>query len=104
MEDSFAWTGIAHSGRQYTQNGTISRIVVSKQHLIAAHTYISGNIITLGITNQWMQVETINRLHRAFLNILMCAVYRVPRLETNHTLPTPLCEQLTRLGWCKAIA
>src|SRR5437763_17094430 len=54
MEDSFAWTGITHSGRKHTQDDPISRVVVLQQHFIATHTYIRGNIIPFGVTDQWV--------------------------------------------------
>src|SRR5438270_1648449 len=103
IENGVTRTGIAHSSRQHSQDSTICRIVVGKQHLVAAHTHISGNIVTLSIANQWMQVQAIDSLQRALLDILMSAMDRVTRLETNDTCPTTLGEQLARLRWCIAI-
>src|SRR5713226_93560 len=97
VENGFARASIAHGGRQYAENHAVRRIVIFQQDFIAAHTYISRNIVAFGVANQGMQVEPIDRLQGAFLDILVGAMHRVTSLEANHALPTALDELLARL-------
>src|SRR5579875_3195158 len=97
VEDGFARAGVAHGGRQHAQNHALARIVVFQQHLVAAHAYSGGDVVALRVTDQRVQVEAIDRLQRAFLDVFMGAVNRIARLEGDNTLPTTLGEQPTRL-------
>ena len=60
MEDGLAWPRVAHGGRKHAEYYPISRIVILQQYLITTHTNISRNIVTLGITYQRMQIQTIH--------------------------------------------
>src|SRR5712692_250921 len=103
MEDGFSRTSIAHGGGQHPKHDTIGRIIVLQQHFITAHAYIGGDIVALGITDQWMEIEAINYLQSALLNIFVGTVDRVAGLESNNALPAALGELLARLRWSEAI-
>src|SRR5205823_12644614 len=81
MEDCFAWTSVAHGSRKYTQDNTISWVEVRQQNFITTHTYMSGNIIALGISHERMQVEAIHRFQGTLLNVFMRTVHRIACLE-----------------------
>src|SRR5258708_32851988 len=67
VENRFAGTSVTHSSRQNTQDCSIGRIIVLEEYLITTHAYISRDIVTLGLSNQRMQVETVYILKCAFL-------------------------------------
>src|SRR5258708_28934955 len=97
MKDRCSRTGIAHGGRQHAQYNTVGGIVVLQQNLIATHTHIGGDIITLRITYEWMKIQPIDGLQRALLNILVRPVHRVTRLKADDPLPAALGKARARL-------
>src|ERR1051326_6590285 len=103
MEDGFAWTGIAHGSRKHTQDDTIGWVVVLQQNFVTAHTYISRDIVPLGISYERVQEKAIHRFQGTFLNVFMCTVHGIARLKTNNTFPAALYKQLARLAGGVAI-
>src|SRR5579885_3588828 len=90
MEDGFSRPCIAHGGGKDAQDDAVRRIIVLQQHFIAAHAHIGGNIVALGISYQRMQVQAVDGLKRALLDIFMRAMNRIARLEAYNTLPATL--------------
>src|SRR5579884_184309 len=87
VEDGFARPRVPHGGGEHSQNHAIRRVVVLKEHFVAAHAYIGGDIVALGLTDQGMQVEAIHRLQGTLLDVFVRAMDGVARLEADDALP-----------------
>src|SRR5579883_391931 len=103
VKDRFARPCVAHGGWQDAEQHSLDRIVVFQEDFVAAHTHVGRNIIALGIADQRMKIQAIDRLQRALLDILVSAVDGVARLKTNYPSPAPFRETLARLLWSIAI-
>ncbi len=103
VEDRFTRPGIAHGSRKDAEDDAVRRVVILQQDFVAAHAYVGGNIIALGISHQGMQVQAIHGLKSAFLDVLVCAMDRIAGLESYHALPPALSKNLARLRRGEAI-
>src|SRR5258708_13074825 len=97
VEDGFTWPCIAHSSRENAQDDSVRRVVVLQQDFVAAHAYIRGNIVALGIAYQGMQVQAIYGLKGTFLDIFVRAMHGIPGLQSYHPLPAPFGKNLAPL-------
>ena len=98
VEDRFSRASVSHCGRVDAQYYPIGRVVVPKQALVRLDSHICRDIVRLCLAHQRMQQQPIADLEGSFLDILVCAMDRVARLEGNNAAPSPLSEHTTGLG------
>ena len=89
MPKRFPWASQSHSQRQECEQDSILIIVPVGQGLIRANASEVIDVARLCHAHHWMEQQyAVHLIDRAFSQLLMRSMERVPRLESND-VPTP---------------
>ena len=87
VEDRLARPGVAHRRGIHAQQHAILRIVVLDQHAVALHPRVGRDVVALGLADQRIEQQAVADLERRFLDVLMRAMHRIARLESDDAPP-----------------
>src|SRR6266566_5170633 len=92
MPDRLSRTCVAHCGRERRKHDAVLWVVVLEQDPVALDTRCRRYVVGLGVADQGVDQQSVDRFERALREVLVRAVDRVAGLEANHALPSTLCE------------
>src|SRR5580693_8228617 len=98
MQYRLARAAVAHVRREHADHRAILRVVRVEQHLVGLHPDRGGHVVTLGLSDQRMDHQTVADFERGLLYILVRAMSRVASLEGDDFFPSPLAKHRTRLS------
>src|SRR5579859_4113096 len=79
--------GCTHGGGKHTEQRPLRRVVAFEDDLIALHTHRRGHVIVLRSANERIHEQAIDRFQRRLLQVFVCAMNRVARLEGDDAAP-----------------
>src|SRR5580704_730773 len=99
MQYRLARAAVAHVRREHADHRAILRVVRVEQHLVGLHPDRGGHVVTLGLSYQRMDHQTVADFERGLLYILVRAMSRIASLEGDDFFPSALAKRRTRLSW-----
>ena len=98
VPDRLARARVAHRRRERREQDAVRRVVAVEQRAVAVDAHVHGHVVRLRVADERMHEQPVHGLERDLRQVLVRAVDRVARLESDDALPAALGEDATRLG------